>query len=108
LALTPLVFIGVFGPHEMKKASDEGKFIDKKIKECMSSPACKKKLEKAVKKYLKDNDSLQFRTVIATRLILGTITGTGPAGVHGAVDKAIAKGATDLEKMIPGIIYGSN
>jgi RHS repeat-associated protein len=97
---------GLYGRNQARRANIEGQFADRIIRECMQDAQCRSEVDQAARNYIAANDSSYFRARIITRAALGIISGTGPAGIHGAVDNALLIGATTAEELIPGIIYG--
>jgi len=100
--------VGLYGPEEAELARQEGLIVDRLVGDCAQSSSCRSDVETATREYVKQNDSAYFRARVATRAILGGITGTGPAGIHGAVDNAVENGVREANELVPGIIYGAD
>lgn len=98
--------IGLYGPTQARHARVEGQYADRIIRGCIQNAECRSQVDQAARDYVAANDSSYFRARIITRAALGMITGSGPAGIHGAVDNALLIGANTAEELIPGIIYG--
>ncbi len=89
-------------------ARQEGLIVDRIISECFQSSLCKFSAEKATREYINQNNTAYFRARVATRAILGGLTGAGLAGAHGAVDSAVENGLRDVNEFIPRVIYGTD
>ncbi len=100
--------VGLYGSEEAELARQEGLIVDRLVGDCAQSSSCRSDVETATREYVKQNDSAYFRARVATRAILGGITGTGIAATHGAVDNAVENGVREANEFVPGIIYGAD
>ncbi|UTW49577.1 hypothetical protein [Bacterioplanoides sp. SCSIO 12839] len=87
-------------------ARHEGLVVDGIVSDCFSSSSCKENVLIAVEDYIKANDSAYFRARVATRTVVGVLTGAGLISTHCAIENAVLDGAMSAEALIPVVIYG--
>ena len=103
--------VGLLGAEQVGRARADGLMVDEAVWRYLSDTRVEVPVNDAIRNYVEANDSAYFRARVVSRLITGGLVnkilpGSGLAASYGDISRSAEKGATTLDEMMPGLIYG--